>query len=81
MKFITTFIMFSTEIENEACHCSVESEGSGFYHNPFSVTDHFNVGGSGNASDYMTRINIGLGQGFLFLLKQKQSVNHFFPRL
>ena len=58
---ITTIPMLTTEIENGACHCSVESRGSRFYHNP-SLHRSITVGGSSKASDNITRINIALGE-------------------
>ena len=65
MQFITTIPMLTTEIENEAWHCSIESRGSRFYRNP-SPPHQINVGGSGKASDYTTRINIAFGEKGFF---------------
>ena len=61
MQFITTISTHTAETENGACHCAVESRGSRFYHNPPPPLS-INVGGSGKASDYITWMNIALGE-------------------
>ena len=66
MQFITIIQMLTTETENEAWFCSMESRGLHFYHNPAPSTS-INVGGSGMASDNMTWINIALKErGYFF---------------
>ena len=66
MQFITTIPMLTTEIENWARHCSIESRGSWF---------QINVGGSGKDYNNMTRINIALGKGISFSPKSDKSVS------
>ena len=81
MPFITTISILTTEIENGASHCSIESRGSRFYYNSFPP-HQINVGGSGKASDNMTWINITITleeRGFFFLLNQTKWVNLCFP--
>ena len=56
MQFITIFPMLTTEIENRAWHCSIESRSSRFYHDSSSASS-INVGGSDQVSDNMTWIN------------------------
>ena len=73
--------MFTTEIENGACHCSVESRGSCFYHNPYPPPS-INVGGSGKASDNITWINNALGnRGVTFSPKSDKVCQHFFSMI
>ena len=61
MQFISTVPMLTTEIANGAWHCSIESRGICFYHNP-SPPLSINVGECGKASDNMTHIKITLGE-------------------
>ena len=72
---ITIIPMLTTEIENGACHCSVQSSSSHFYQNP-SPSPLINVGESGKASDTIGSTLCG-GEGSLLLLRKK-CVNKFF---
>ena len=67
MQFIQTIPMLTTEVENGAWHCLTESRGVLTFNIILISPNQINVGGSGKASDNMTRINIVSGErGFFF---------------
>ena len=66
----------TTEIENEASHCSIESTGSCFYHNP-SPPPSINVGASGKANLTWLWWTLHWGRGVTFSPKLEKSVSTF----
>ena len=78
MQFITTIPMLTNEVENGAWHYLIESNGVLAFTMILPCPYQINDGGSGKASDKMTRINIASGEGVSFLLNQTKCTNHFF---
>ena len=70
--------MLTTAVENSAWHCLIESRGVLAFTIILPSPHQINVGGSGKASDNMTRIDVASGErGFFFLLNQTKCPNHF----
>ena len=67
MQFLTTIPMLTTAVENGAWHWLIESRGVLAFAIILPHPHQINVGGSGKASDNMTRINIASGErGYFF---------------
>ena len=78
MQFITTIPMLTTEVENGAWHCLIESRGVLAFTIILPSPHQIDVGGSGKASDSMTRINVASGKGISFSPKSDKVYQLFF---